>query len=318
MSFLIYFAVLIVCAGSVLFGLDWMNSPLPTATQPPATHIAKVEPQAKPQAAAAPAKKVVRKVETGEKVPDAKVTAAKPMTPIFPTAPDKTARTVKNDATPAQQADAKSANANDDNADTKTADDKTADAKAQPAPAVPPSNGKSQASSTQAQASAPSNDTQANSAPAPQNNPPVAQSNPPAAQSNAQADNASAAAATAAAPGQCNVQACAAAYHSFRASDCTYQPFNGPRRVCGNPQGEHGGAVASAGHDNAAVAQRDARDDDDGLRAAAREVRRLAPRERYYADEDDGGPIAAPRSSRPAPFPFDFFRRSRRYDDDGW
>jgi len=31
---------------------------------------------------------------------------------------------------------------------------------------------------------------------------------------------------------RCNVNACAAAYGSFNASDCTYQPFNGPRRLC--------------------------------------------------------------------------------------
>lgn len=30
----------------------------------------------------------------------------------------------------------------------------------------------------------------------------------------------------------CNVQACEAAYQSFRAVDCTYQPLNGPRRLC--------------------------------------------------------------------------------------
>jgi hypothetical protein len=30
----------------------------------------------------------------------------------------------------------------------------------------------------------------------------------------------------------CNVQACEAAYRSFTASDCTYQPFDGPRRLC--------------------------------------------------------------------------------------
>jgi hypothetical protein len=38
--------------------------------------------------------------------------------------------------------------------------------------------------------------------------------------------------ATAAPNSSCNVQACASAYRSFRASDCTYQPFDGPRRVC--------------------------------------------------------------------------------------
>ena len=30
----------------------------------------------------------------------------------------------------------------------------------------------------------------------------------------------------------CNVSACASAYHSFRASDCSYQPRSGPRRRC--------------------------------------------------------------------------------------
>jgi len=30
----------------------------------------------------------------------------------------------------------------------------------------------------------------------------------------------------------CNVQACAAAYRSFLAADCSYQPLNGPRRRC--------------------------------------------------------------------------------------
>lgn len=32
---------------------------------------------------------------------------------------------------------------------------------------------------------------------------------------------------------QCDVAACGAAYSSFRASDCTYQPYSGPRRICG-------------------------------------------------------------------------------------
>lgn len=34
---------------------------------------------------------------------------------------------------------------------------------------------------------------------------------------------------------RCNVDACTAAYQSFRASDCTYQPYSGPRRVCTKP-----------------------------------------------------------------------------------
>ena len=49
------------------------------------------------------------------------------------------------------------------------------------------------------------------------------------------ADNANATLAQVAAEGaqlKCNARACASAYHSFQASDCTYQPNNGPRRLC--------------------------------------------------------------------------------------
>jgi hypothetical protein len=38
--------------------------------------------------------------------------------------------------------------------------------------------------------------------------------------------------ATGATAAHCNVQACGAAYQSFRESDCTYQPYDGPRRLC--------------------------------------------------------------------------------------
>jgi hypothetical protein len=31
---------------------------------------------------------------------------------------------------------------------------------------------------------------------------------------------------------QCNIPVCQRSYRSFRASDCTYQPFRGPRRIC--------------------------------------------------------------------------------------
>jgi hypothetical protein len=32
--------------------------------------------------------------------------------------------------------------------------------------------------------------------------------------------------------GACDVATCSQAYRSFRASDCTYQPYDGPRRLC--------------------------------------------------------------------------------------
>jgi penicillin-binding protein 1A len=34
---------------------------------------------------------------------------------------------------------------------------------------------------------------------------------------------------------QCDQAACAARYNSFRTSDCTYQPYSGPRRLCALP-----------------------------------------------------------------------------------
>ena len=33
-------------------------------------------------------------------------------------------------------------------------------------------------------------------------------------------------------PPKCDVAACAAAYHSFKESDCMFQPNEGPRRLC--------------------------------------------------------------------------------------
>ncbi|MGH6663294.1 MAG: BA14K family protein [Pseudolabrys sp.] len=41
--------------------------------------------------------------------------------------------------------------------------------------------------------------------------------------------------AVARASNHCDVQACTKAYSSFRAADCTYQPFVGPRRACTAP-----------------------------------------------------------------------------------
>jgi hypothetical protein len=35
---------------------------------------------------------------------------------------------------------------------------------------------------------------------------------------------------------RCDIQACETRYRSFRASDCTYQPFDGPRRFCDKGQ----------------------------------------------------------------------------------
>jgi len=36
-------------------------------------------------------------------------------------------------------------------------------------------------------------------------------------------------------PNRCDVAGCSAAYQSFRAADCSYQPMEGPRKVCEKP-----------------------------------------------------------------------------------
>lgn len=48
-------------------------------------------------------------------------------------------------------------------------------------------------------------------------------------------------------PGYCDIQACSSAYASFRASDCTYQPYSGPRQLCtiGAPRSQSTVAAAA-------------------------------------------------------------------------
>jgi hypothetical protein len=136
MSFIVYFCVALIAAGSVLFGLDWLQaplSPMPASKYelraamppPPAPTVTRVEPRVEPVPAAAP------------------VVAARPPAPVAPV------------STMTQQ---------------------------QPAPIVAAE--------------------------------PVA------------------AAVTPAAAPACNVEVCTAAYRSFTAADCTFQPSEGPRRLC--------------------------------------------------------------------------------------
>src|SRR6185312_12278241 len=73
----------------------------------------------------------------------------------------------------------------------------------------------------------------------------------------------------------CNVSACSAAYHSFRASDCTYQPFGGERRLC--TKSGVTGKIAAATHATRSV-----------RRSELREERRLTDR-RDYQDDRRGG-----------------------------
>jgi hypothetical protein len=73
--------------------------------------------------------------------------------------------------------------------------------------------------------------------------PPTSVAAPPKA-----ADDTLAQKAAAAPPPACDVNACASAYFTFRASDCTYQPSFGPRRLCtkGAPEAAEAQAVGTA------------------------------------------------------------------------
>jgi hypothetical protein len=87
---------------------------------------------------------------------------------------------------------------------------------------------------------------------------------------------------------RCDVQACSSAYQSFRASDCTYQPFEGPRQICSK----------------APAQQRTARDQSErperrqwSREYSSRDSDRTVGRRVYdedsdevYADDDDGPP----------------------------
>jgi hypothetical protein len=54
---------------------------------------------------------------------------------------------------------------------------------------------------------------------------------------------------------KCDVTVCAATYHSFRAADCTYQPDEGPRRLCdkGVPSDPATAAAVLNSHADASV-----------------------------------------------------------------
>ena len=91
---------------------------------------------------------------------------------------------------------------------------------------------------------------------------------------------------------RCDVQACGSTYKSFRAADCTYQPFDGPRRVCGKAPEQRADREQSDEPQRRSLSRReDSRD--------SREVDRRT-RWRVYEDDDDADDVV-------------LFRRSRRW-----
>lgn len=101
----------------------------------------------------------------------------------------------------------------------------------------------------------------------------------------------------------CDVTACASAYRSFRESDCSYQPFDGPRRLCeGAPGANAPNGQAAMLPPNAQAAtlppsqplSRSRYDND--LRDVERAVRRLPPP--GVADDDEDSVVVMQPADR--------------------
>lgn len=224
MSFLVYFFVLLVTAAGVLFGLDLVNAPLypppDVAIGRSMRHVA-----AEPAALAAKAKSEIGPATKRQTAAD---NARKPAT--------ETARAENRELTPIYPAGPGPSTTE------KTSGNASADRTAAREP-------RHAATSTKPDADEPAKpDSKTDAAPA---------ARTPSATAVPVADGGRTENESRQARNSCNVQACAAAYRSFRVSDCTYQPNYGPRRLC----------TRSDGADPRTLARRD------GPEAAARIVR---------------------------------------------
>ncbi|OYY06348.1 MAG: hypothetical protein B7Y70_16530 [Rhizobiales bacterium 35-68-8] len=90
-----------------------------------------------------------------------------------------------------------------------------------------------------------------------------------------------------AASNACNIPACESAYRSFRPEDCSYQPYDGPRRLCeiGNDSAAQAAISPSRNLATAVPALASARDDVE-WRAVAHQVRQV-PKATPMPEADD-------------------------------
>jgi len=150
-----------------------------------------------------------------------------PLTPVHPgsSAPAETAK-ASDPPTPAQPAPAPTTQAATQPAQPGPAP--VAQASAQPAPPAAPS----QAAAPEPQKPA---EPAAKEAKATPSVAPAAQPAKPAVSEKPAAPPANATPVALHTKNSCDVQACSRAYKSFRESDCTYQPYSGPRQLCVSP-----------------------------------------------------------------------------------
>ncbi len=194
MPVVLYFVVLLIAAGSVAFSLDWMSAPLALRTKPRTIVHASA-----PQDARALAPLRAR----ASRVSETKAKDDTLLSPVFP-------------ASPKADADARPENASEDAS--RSSVTPFCDVNA----------------CTNAYRSFRASDCtyqpyEGERRLCKKGNPPVLGRD--AAVSGAMKGY-DALAADERAPIPCNVAACARAYSSFDASSCTYQPYDGPRRLC--------------------------------------------------------------------------------------
>lgn len=188
MSFVVYFFVLLITIGSVAFGLDWVQAPMPPA--PPSTYeLRAAKPPEQPKPAVAAVKPEPQKAVVAQP-------AAQPV--------------AKPDAKPVAVA----APASEPQPEPIAAPEPVV--AAQPAPKC----------DVNACEAAYRSFTPADCTYQPSDGPRrlCTKGTPPAA--------AAPTAPSASAQAACNVSACSRAYISFDSGDCTYQPSNSPRRLC--------------------------------------------------------------------------------------
>lgn len=276
MAFIFYFVVILVTAASVMFGLDLMTSPLPSTPNVPIGRSA--------QLATASAGKHVRTV-THE-------ADNRALSPVYPAHPDMPkAKEAKSETTgsappsntPAPPPPQQRASAAPQNPEPQQAASAAPESQhGQHAASTPPQN---QQAKLDPGASQPRAEPPASAA--------NGQSPPPVAQSNA----------------HCDVQVCAASYHSFRASDCTYQPYGGARQLCMRT-----GVAAERPRSNyaarpAPTESRAQASDHDDLASVTRIVRRLTRGDDAdRAERDTDGSFIVVRPGRD--------RGYARFDDD--
>jgi len=257
MAFLIYFFVLLVSAASVLFGLDLMSSPLPKTPNVPigrSVQVASQPPIQEPHKKAADEQALTPVYPTTPGAPkvQAETSGAAPQQdaklPPAPAEPTRTAAPAVTPPAPATPVPAATVAQNPAPA-AAAAPPPAAPVAAAPPPSAPAAP--TQPAATIAQNSQPAvvtppqepaREQQAKVEPAPQPQTkvepaPAVQSVQTEAkqpvQSEAKVEPVTTTQPAKRAPSNsCNVQACSAAYQSFRASDCTYQPHGSERRLC--------------------------------------------------------------------------------------